>query len=164
MSLTTTLRSSTTPSAMSNPTLHKQSSSSSWGLKQYLTVAACLVALSQVSIVQACRPSTVKVTYEEVYNEFCYKRACHVDQVMVGSMSLTIRNHYDKSFHYETQNGKSKLTDIGYHCSPDGNFCINVNDDDDVTLHYANKKFKLGAPSVQKGTRHLGESHYYTCL
>ncbi|KAF9114003.1 hypothetical protein BGW39_003540, partial [Mortierella sp. 14UC] len=149
---------------MSTPTLRKQTSLSSWGLKQYLTVAACLVALSQVSIVQACRPSTIKVTYEEVYDEFCYRKACHTEHIMTGHMTLTIRNHYDKTFTYQTINGDNKWTDIGKRCSPDDVFCIDFNGANDATLHYANKEFKLGAPSVQKGTRTLGESHYYNCL
>ncbi|KAF9161318.1 hypothetical protein DFQ26_004667 [Actinomortierella ambigua] len=149
---------------MSTPTHRKPQSSSSWSLKQCLKVAIAFVALTHVPIAQACRPATIKVTYEEHWDEFCYRKACKTTHLMVGQMTLTVRGKYDKTFYYQTADGKNNWTKIGEQCSEDGEFCITFRGDNDATLHYANRLFKLGKPSVSKGTRTLGSAEYWNCL
>ncbi|KAF9973766.1 hypothetical protein BGZ73_002984 [Actinomortierella ambigua] len=147
---------------MQSPT-HRQSKSS-WSLKQCVKIAVALVALSQVSIAEACSPSTVTVRYEEMYDEFCYRKACSTSHLMVGTMQLEVRNHYNKNFYYQTPNGRNSWNDIRKQCSDDGIFCVDFRGANDATLFYANKSFRLGKPSVLKGTPHQGEAHYWTCL
>ncbi|KAK5809254.1 hypothetical protein F5H01DRAFT_348828 [Linnemannia elongata] len=150
---------------MSPPTLRNPNSSSSWGLKRCLKIAAVFVALSQVSVAQAaCRPSTVKVVYEITYDKICVGKACSEDRRLVGWMKLTIRNTYDKSFTYALNNGQTKLKDVGKHCHDDGQFCVDFNGPMDATLYYANKRFNLGSPSVETGVSTFGSSEYWTCL
>ncbi|KAF9373030.1 hypothetical protein CPC16_002075 [Podila verticillata] len=149
---------------MSTPILRKSNSPSSWGVKQCLKVAAGLVALSQLSIAQACRPSTIiSISYEEGFNEICKGKACSTQFWTEGGIVLIIRNHYDKGFHYKI-NGGNQWADIGKKCSPDGVFCLTFFHPNDATLYYANTEFMLGAPSVLQGSQSMGRAEYWNCL
>ncbi|KAG0277247.1 hypothetical protein BGZ95_006253 [Linnemannia exigua] len=149
---------------MSTPTLRKSNSSSSRGVKKCLKFAIGLVALSQFSIAQACSPSTIRLDWELVSVDFCKGKACADDSKITGMMYLNIRGRYEKQFYYQTPKNRITLQDIGKHCSPDGNFCIEFYGYNDATLHYANKKFKLGSPNARTGGLGLGSAEYWHCL
>ncbi|KAG0379520.1 hypothetical protein BGX24_000046 [Mortierella sp. AD032] len=149
---------------MSTPSLRKSNSPSSWGVKQCLKVAAGLVALSQVSIAQACRPSTISITYEQDYTEVCIGKACSSRFTLVGNMGLEIRNHYKKSFYYTAGEFRSTWEEVGKKCSGDDAFCITFYGPDDAKLHYGGKIIDLGAPNVLKGSQSWGSAEWWNCL
>ncbi|KAF9129585.1 hypothetical protein BGW39_004023 [Mortierella sp. 14UC] len=150
---------------MSTPTLRKSNSPSSWGVKKCLKVAVGLVALSQFSIAQACSPSTISVSWEQIFNEVCKGKACATQSYMAGGMYLAIRGRYEKWFYYNTANGANMPINIGKHCSPDKVFCIEFyGTGEQATLHYANTQFKLASPNVKEGGFGQGSAEYWHCL
>ncbi|KAF9574059.1 hypothetical protein EC968_007451 [Mortierella alpina] len=150
---------------MSTSSLSK-SNSSSWGVKQFLKVAVGLLALSQLSNVQACSPTTISVSWEQAFNEVCKGKACASISNINGGMYLNIRDRYEKWFYYTTPNGRDTIDQIGKKCSPDKVFCIEFYGLNDVTLHYANQQFKLGAPNVRGGGKGAVQDYaeYWHCL
>ncbi|KAG0061551.1 hypothetical protein BGZ90_003514 [Linnemannia elongata] len=149
---------------MSTPTHLKSNSPSSWSVKKCLKVAVGLVALSQLSVAQACRPSTISIGWEQTFNEICRKKACSTQSYMVGGIKLSIRDSYEKYFYYQTANGNNMPHTIGKKCSPDGIYCLEFYGPEDATLHYANKQYKFGSPNVLSGGSGLGHAEYWHCL
>jgi hypothetical protein len=135
-------------------------------MKQCLKVAVSLVALSQFSIAQECRPITVGISWESDFTEICIRKACAIQWIIAGGISLTIRGGYQGGQYYQTANGKGTTWDIGKQCSDDGVFCLEFySPGKPAILHYAGREFDLGLPSRKEIlTRSMGNAEYWNCI